>query len=297
MAVDMDVPEEFRTKKRNLLWFSVTGIALFLSTARDQTLVKVPTLDIEIPTLALGVGFIICIGYTWYGFWSETKIIIEKHSEVAEKGAFPSFEARYDGLAAEIEAQSQTAAKAWEKAEIEGLKDPDSLYLVEGLSSSATHLCNEFLKEIENGDLARTDGQTTPLFQQVIDIHSKVFEWQNAQWTFISEMSARAADERLLRQRIENHASAIKDLSSQISKLGMALTRISEQVSVRRKRMFEIYDVRVTQIVAALSMIASVATAGAAAISMARPVVEDGVGTIRGTPAQEPQATSQNPAA
>ncbi|MES2905051.1 MAG: hypothetical protein V4696_12775 [Pseudomonadota bacterium] len=287
MTEDMEIPEEFRTKKRNLLWFSLTGIVLFISNADRRDAVKVPTLDIEISTIALAIGFSFCIAYTWYGFWSEVKIIEERHKEAGWKGSHPNFEERYKAIATQLKDHANAIERKWDDAQFEHENYPDHFRIFENAIRTGKESWAKLHDDFLHDESSFVEALPTPRFNQVIDIGSILENLDGAGGNLAHELTGRINRERSLRKRADNQVGPINTLAIQVAKLGETLTRLSEQVSLRRQRQFRFYDVWPTHAVAAAALFASIASVSAAAIAFKEEPAGTVGGTIQGTEANK----------
>lgn len=259
--IDLAVSDEFRTKKRNLIWLGSTSIVLAMTDILQGGKATVPTLDLTINVGLVAALLFVGVAYSYWGFIEESKIIIRRHSKASEKHEYISFNERYKAIGEGLEfaiASAKSAAAG--ELPLMNQQSEERLAWIEGQKDFQSFLGQHM------GWIEEFRGQIHPPNKQPPDEMLREW-WKYAELSrnlIISENNFIMFANRKV-SNLETAFDGLRGVSDRVTELGKNLDQLSELIDKKQIRFHRLHDVISGHIIAlagmaaALSVIARVA--------------------------------------
>lgn len=256
---DLSISEEFRTKKRNLIWLSAVAVALAFTDISTQNLVDVPSVNLKINGGWLSGGLAIAIAYVLVGVYMDVRSIIERHSEALKTIGGVSFEKRYSDLADKLseivsditpyrggdygEKINSILRNLRDYAEKTRMRAGDTVDVITNHAQERSTVLNS--EAITKINIIRSEADT---FFGNIDQEVRA----------IGEESSSIKHDLAV---INNFKSDVESLSSEVRSVGQSLSRIGDEYSKKQRDNFLYYDVSSSYVIGLVGLSSSLVTA------------------------------------
>lgn len=256
--INLEVTDEFRSRKRNLLWFSSVSILLAVTEPLADGMAEVPTIGLTINMGWLAMGFIAAVAYAYWGFCTEARMIRNRHSKASEKQQFPSFHARFTAFGDDIADVVKGARQLLENQAVLTISEPDGALLWHSTSVQAVDSITQHVEKVAAQARPATDEGMDPLYVSALEAQAAfnaAFHAggaQNSDWHSEVRKFQRAC------QNVRDMTSHLDILARTLSDLGRDLDTISTNVNRGQLRVFRYHDVWAVHAVAIAALAAAV---------------------------------------